>query len=204
MSEYKPMDNVGVVVLAAGSSSRLGQPKQLIKYKNKPLLQNIIDHSQVLSFTSKVLILGANAEEIKKNINAGEFKVFINDQWEDGIASSIRKGVRCLLESTPDLEHILFLLSDQPFITSKLLEELLDMHKKQGKTITGCSYNNTVGVPAIFRAQLFQELCHLKGDRGARTLIRKYPDRVAAVPFDLGSVDIDEPEDYSRLLKLND
>lgn len=203
MSEYNLPENVGAVILAGGSSSRLGQPKQLIKYRNKPLLQNIIDHIQVLSFTSKVLILGAHAEEIKKKINTGEFKVFINEEWEEGIASSIRKGVIYSLKITPDLEHILFLLSDQPFVTSELIQKLLDTHKKQGKTITGCRYDNTVGVPVIFNKNMFQELCHLKGDRGAKVLIKKYPDKVAAVSFDLGSVDIDEPEDYSKLLKLN-
>jgi molybdenum cofactor cytidylyltransferase len=204
MSEYNPVDNVGVVVLAAGSSSRLGQPKQLIKYKGKPLLQNILDHSQVLSFTSKVLILGAYAEEINKNIDTGEFKVIINEQWEEGIASSIREGVRSSWEINPNLENILFLLSDQPFVTSALIKELLDTHKKEGKTITGCRYDKTVGVPVIFNKNMFQELCHLNGDRGAKVLIRKYPDKVAAVSFDLGSVDVDEPDDYTKLLKLND
>jgi molybdenum cofactor cytidylyltransferase len=204
MSEYNPVDNVGVVVLAAGSSSRLGQPKQLIKYKGKPLLQNILDHSQVLSFKSKVLILGAYAEEINENIDTGEFKVIINEQWEEGIASSIREGVRSSWEINPNLENILFLLSDQPFVTSALIKELLDTHKKEGKTITGCRYDKTVGVPVIFNKNMFQELCHLNGDRGAKVLIRKYPDKVAAVSFDLGSVDVDEPDDYTKLLKLND
>lgn len=204
MSEYKLPDKVGVVILAAGSSSRLGQPKQLIKYKNKPLLQNIIDHSQVLSFKSKVLILGAHAEEIQKNINTGEFKVFINEEWKEGIASSIRKGVRCSLEITPDLEHILFELSDQPFVTNELILELMDTHIQQGKTITGCRYNNTIGVPAIFSKHLFQELCLLEGDSGAKVLIKKYADQVADISFDLGSVDVDHPEDYTKLQKLND
>lgn len=203
MSEYKLPDKVGVVILAAGSSSRLGQPKQLIKYKNKPLLQNIIDHSQVLSFKSKILILGAHAEEIQKNINKGEFKVFINEEWKEGIASSIRKGVRCSLEITPDLEHILFVLSDQPFVTNELILELMDKHIQQGKTITGCRYNNTIGVPAIFSKHLFQELCLLEGDSGAKVLIKKYTDQVADISFDLGSVDVDKPEDYTKLNKLD-
>ncbi len=195
---------MGVVILAAGSSSRLGEPKQLIKFKNKPLLQNIIDHSQVLPFGSKVLILGAYQEEIKKNINAGEFRVIINEEWKEGIASSIRKGVTKSLEYTPNLENILFLLSDQPFVTGELIQELVDTHKKNDKVITGCSYNDTIGVPAIFNKDMFQELCTLKGDRGARVLIKKYSDNVAVVSFDRGSVDVDEPNDYRKLLKLND
>ena len=204
MSEYRVPGNVGVVILAAGSSSRLGQPKQLIKFKNKSILQNIIDHSQVFSFNDKVLILGAYAEDINKNINTGEFNVFINDEWEEGIASSIRSGVRCSLELDPDLEHILFLLSDQPFVTSELIQELLDTHIKQGKRITACKYNDEVGVPAIFRKPVFDELSMLRGDRGAKVLVKKNYDNVAFVPFDLGSVDVDHPEDYTKLQKLNE
>jgi molybdenum cofactor cytidylyltransferase len=203
MSDNKVLSNAGVVILAAGSSSRLGQPKQLMKFKNRPLLQNIIDRSQVFPFGSKVLILGAHHEKIKKNINTGEFKVFINEEWKEGIASSIRKGVRCSLEITPDLEHILFVLSDQPFVTNELLLELMDTHIQQGKTITGCRYNNTIGVPAIFSKHLFQELSLLEGDSGAKVLIKKYADQVADISFDHGSVDVDKPEDYTKLNKLD-
>ena len=204
MSEYKRLKNVGVVILAAGSSNRLGQPKQLIKFKKKSLLQNIIDQSQVLTFDTNVLVLGAYAAEIQKNINTRNFDTIINDDWEGGIASSIRKGVTRSLEIDQELDHILFLLSDQPFVTSELLYELMVAHKQQGKEITGCKYQDIVGVPAIFSKLLFQELCMLKGDRGARVLIKKYHDNLAVVPFELGSIDVDKPEDYSKLLNFSE
>jgi len=204
MSDIKYMRNVGVIILAAGSSSRLGQPKQLIKFQNKSLLQNIIDQSQAFTFTSYVLVLGAHATGIQKSIEPGNFNVIINQNWKEGIASSIHKGVEYSLEFNPELEHILFLLSDQPFVTSELIHELLISHQQQGKEITGCKYQDTVGVPAIFTKHMFKELGMLEGDRGARVLIKKYPEKLAVVPFELGSIDIDMPEDYSKLFNFNE
>ena len=201
MSESKNLRRIGVVILAAGGSSRLGQPMQLIMFQNKSLLQNIIDQShEAFDFSSHVLVLGAYASVIKKSINNGNFKVIINEKWQEGIASSIRKGVEDSLEIDPELESILILLSDQPFVTKKLISELIETHQKKGEEITASKYEDTVGVPAIFNKRLFKELCLLEGDRGAKVLIRKYQDNVAAIPFELGSIDVDMPEDYHKLL----
>ena len=195
---------MGVVILAAGGSSRLGQPKQLIKFHSKTLLQNILDQSQALTFASYVLVLGAHAAEIRKSIDPGNFKIIINENWVEGIASSIRRGVEGSLEIDPELEHILFLLSDQPFVTSELIDELVKTHMHQNKDITGCKYQDTVGVPAIFTKRMFKELGMLKGDRGAKVLIKKYPDKQAVVPFDLGSIDVDIPGDYNKLINSSE
>jgi molybdenum cofactor cytidylyltransferase len=204
MSNRKDIKKIGVIILAAGGSSRMGQPKQLMRFQNKSLLQNIIDQSQkALSFTSYVLVLGAYAEEIQNSIDPGEFNVIINDNWKKGMAGSIRKGVEGLLAIEPELESILILLSDQPFVTSKLILELIETHLRQGKEITACKYEDAVGVPAIFNRHLFNELCLLEGDRGARMLIKKYAERLAVLSFDLGSIDVDLPDDYNRLLNFS-
>jgi molybdenum cofactor cytidylyltransferase len=204
MSNNKDIKRIGVIILAAGGSSRLGQPKQLLKFKNKSLLQNIIDQSQeAFNFASYVLVLGAHADEIRKSINPGNFKVILNKNWKEGIASSIRRGVESTLEFNPELEHILFLLSDQPFVTSELIQELVDTHLQQSREITGCKYRETVGVPAIFSRSLFNKLCLLEGDRGAKVLIKKYPDKLAVVHFELGSVDLDKPKDFNKLLDFS-
>jgi molybdenum cofactor cytidylyltransferase len=199
MSEGKKLRRIGVVILAAGGSNRLGQPKQLIVFQNKPLLQNIIDQAHAFTFVSYVMVLGAHVAEIQKSIAPGNFNIIINENWKEGIASSIRKGVEGSLVIDPRLEHILILLSDQPFVTSKLIHELLETHQKQGKEITASKYEDTVGVPAIFARRLFKELCSLEGDRGARLLIKKYHENLAVVPFELGSIDVDIPEDHNKL-----
>jgi molybdenum cofactor cytidylyltransferase len=204
MPESKIIKNIGVIILAAGGSSRLGQPKQLLRFQDKPLLQHIVDQSQIFTFEAYVLVLGAHAVEIQKSIDPGHFKVIINEDWEEGMAGSIRRGVEASLFIEPELEHILILLSDQPFVTSELIHEMIAAHTKRGKEITGCGYEDTVGVPVLFTRRFFKELCMLEGDRGAKVLIKKYPDKLAVVPFELGSLDVDIPEDYTKLLNFKD
>lgn len=193
---------MGVVILGAGSSSRLGQPKQLLAYKKKSLLQNIIDTTKHLNFSSKVVVLGANADQILSSVDAEGFEIKINSEWQEGIASSIRMGIRQSISDNPSLEHMLFLLTDQPFVSDQLLHKLLKMHFEGNKLITGSKYNNIIGVPAIFDRPVFPQLMELRGDMGARYIINKYPDDdVAAVDFDLGYFDIDTKEDYRKLLQ---
>lgn len=202
MSDIRKTCNIGVIVLAAGGSSRLGQPKQLLKFRDKPLLQHILNQTQAFVFAVRVLVLGAHASEIKREIDPGNFKVIINDNWKEGIAASVRAGVTYSLETVPDLEHILFLLSDQPFVTNELIKKLAESHQTQGNGITASKYEDAVGVPAIFSKKFFRELRMLEGDRGAKVLMDKYPEKLATVPFSQGSIDLDKPEDYHKLVNL--
>lgn len=198
----KRTDHIGVVVLAAGASSRLGEPKQLVKFRGKPLLQHVLDQARPVSFASYVLVLGASAGEIRSVIDPENFDVALNEDWAEGIAGSIRKGLDRSLAICPELEHILFLLSDQPFVSSRLIRELALVHVRSGKKITACRYGDTTGVPAIFSKAVFPELLSLHGDRGANRLIDQYRDEVAVVPFESGSFDVDTPEDYRKLLRF--
>lgn len=193
------MTHCGVVILAAGSSSRLGAPKQLLLFENKPLLQHTLDQVLPLSFASYVLVLGAHADSIRQTIEPDPFEVVVNHNWPEGIASSIRTGLEQSMARCPDLEHLLVLLCDQPFVSTRLMQELMDTHLHSGKKITACHYQDAVGVPAMFSKAFFSELMQLQGDRGANRLIRQYPDDVAVVPFEQGSIDVDTEEDYRRL-----
>lgn len=193
------MTHCGVVILAAGSSSRLGAPKQLLLYKNKTLLQHTLDQVLPLSFDSYVLMLGAQADSIQPTLEPGPFEVVVNHNWPEGIASSIRTGLERSMALRPDLEHLLVLLCDQPFVSTRLIQELVDTHLRSGKNITACCYQDAVGVPAMFSKAMFPELLQLQGDRGANRLIRQYPDDVAVVPFEQGSIDVDTEEDYRKL-----
>lgn len=197
----KELKNIGVVVLGAGSSSRLGHAKQLLKYQEKTLLQRVLDTIKNSPFSSKIVVLGANAQEILNSTDAGDVKFVINTEWEEGIASSIRTGIRQTLDFNPALEHILFLLTDQPFVTDELIKELIKKHLEGGNLITGSNYNNIVGVPAIFEKSIFPDLMKLCGDHGARFIMKQYPKRVAAVDFEMGYFDVDTLEDYNRLLQ---
>ena len=189
----KSADHIGVVVLAAGASSRLGEPKQLAPFRGKPLLQHVLDQARRLPFAASVLVLGASADRIRKAIDFGGFFVAFNENWEEGIAGSIRKGLDDSLTIRPELEHVLFLLSDQPLVSGELLLDLAAAHLQKGKKITACRYGDTVGVPSIFSKSLLPELLLLEGDRGAGSLIKQYPDDLTAVPFEPASIDVDTP-----------
>ena len=108
-------ENIAVVVLAAGGSSRLGRPKQLVEFNGKPLLDHALDKVDLLGFQTKILVLGAKREEIMDKIDSNGFKVVVNTHWEQGMASSIKVGLEAAMAEEEGLDHVLFLVSDQPF-----------------------------------------------------------------------------------------
>ena len=190
---------MGAVILAAGSSSRLGRPKQLVSYRHKNLLQHVIDLVAAFHFSASVMVLGARADEIKNQINAKAVTIAHNEQWPEGIASSIRLGVSESLKINPSLDSILFLLSDQPYITTELIQELINTHQMGSHPITASSYRQQIGVPAIFQKQYFQELMNLRGDVGAKKIMMQYTEEVKKVAFEQGYFDIDTEEDVEQL-----
>lgn len=195
-------EHIGAVILAAGSSSRLGEPKQLVTFKNRPLLQKMIDSCSPLDFSSKTIVLGANSNVIADRIHPGEFSFIKNEEWSEGIAGSIRKGLEFSLRQDPDIRHILFMLSDQPFVTTALLSRLLKSHFSKTKEITASSYKGDVGVPAIFSKAIYPMLMKLEGDQGAKKIMKQFPEKVTTVPFEMGYFDVDTPEDQAELRKF--
>lgn len=191
--------NIGSVILAAGSSSRLGRPKQLLQYQNKTLLQHIIDMVTPFNFTSSVVVLGAHADQIRDATNFKNVTAIDNKDWSEGIASSIRLGMKESIKLNPLLDSILFLLSDQPYVSTELIQELLNKHKNGNRGITACSYKQSVGVPAIFGKQFFPQLMELTGDVGAKKIIMQNSEDVNKVAFRKGYFDIDTTEDYEQL-----
>jgi len=191
--------NIGVVILAAGSSSRLGRPKQLVEFQNKSLLQHVIDTINPFQFHPGVLVLGANADVIRKSIKPKNVDVLHNENWPEGIASSIRLGVSESIKLNDLLDGILFLLSDQPFVSKELIQELIEKHANGNQQITACSYNGNVGVPAILSKDFFPQLLELKGDVGAKKIMMQNKDHVQHINFKDGSFDVDTEDDVQKL-----
>lgn len=191
--------NIGLVILAAGASTRLGKPKQLLKYKGKNLLQNAIDAATGSTVASVVVVLGANAADVSKNIDKSKTRVLVNTEWEEGMASSVRNGLNELLFSDPSTDAVIFLVCDQPHISSDVINNLVRSQRETGKPIVTCSYGETIGPPALFHKSLFPELMQLKGDAGARKIIKLHSHEVATVPFEKGNIDIDTEADYNAL-----
>lgn len=190
---------IGVVILAAGSSSRLGYAKQLVEFRGKPLLQHTIDISDSLAFETKVLVLGARFDEIQDKIDSKNFEIVMNENWEEGMSSSIRKGLLSSLEIEGNLNHLLILLSDQPFVNKDRIEELINLQEESKSPATFSEYAGEIGVPAIFSAEVFPYLRELKGDMGARKLIINNKFDFQALKFEKGNFDVDTKEDVELL-----
>lgn len=190
------MKQFGIIILAAGASSRLGRPKQLLSYKGKTLVERAADTAQSAGSYPVVLVTGAEKEMV--NFDAG-LHIVHNENWEEGIASSIRCGLNELLKIEPGVEAVLFLVCDQPHISAALLKQLIDGYHNSGKEIIACSYAGTVGIPAVFGKSFFEKLLGLRGDEGAKRIIMQNAGSVALVEFEGGEIDIDTAGDYAAL-----
>ncbi|EHQ29163.1 nucleotidyltransferase family protein [Mucilaginibacter paludis] len=189
----------GLVILAAGQSSRLGQPKQNLLYKGKTLLQHALVAATGSGCQPIVLVLGAHTAAIEPGIEGHAIQVIHNADWPEGMASSIRAGI-IQLQQNPEVDSALMMLCDQPFANAQLLTSLLNKRQETGKGIIACTYNGTAGVPVLFDRQYFTELLSLKGHEGAKKLLARYADDTTLVDFAHGGVDIDTMEDYEGLV----
>src|SRR5665213_1527151 len=187
----------GIIILAAGSSSRLGQPKQNLAFKGQTLLQRAIDAALGSACRPVIVVLGANIETIKPTIADKPVHIASNQDWSEGMASSIRLGVTELKKVQPGADSVILMLCDQPFVTSVILDQLVQSKSKKG--IVACGYNDTIGVPVLFDEFYFDDLRSLKGQEGAKNFLLKYPDAVTEVSFPLGSIDIDTVKDFKKI-----
>ena len=151
-------NNFGILLLAAGSSSRLGRPKQLLKYNNQTLLQHNLNVAIGSDVNEIVVVLGAHAEGIKDKINLPNIHIAYNADWQEGMASSIRCGLNRMTEINPTIEGVIIMVCDQPHTSTILLNELLTTYQKINKQIISCAYENTSGPPVFFHRSLFPEI----------------------------------------------
>lgn len=193
------MGNIGIIILAAGASRRLGKPKQLLPYLGKPLIQHSIKVAIDSTCKPIVVILGAYGEKIEPYLTDFNIHITFNQQWAKGIASSIQWGIREIQKIAPNLDGVIFMLCDQPFVTTDLINQLVAKYRTKNPLIVASEYGGILGVPVLFDTTLFSEMFNLKGDMGARKLIHNHHEEVLSIPFDKGKIDIDTIEDFQKL-----
>jgi molybdenum cofactor cytidylyltransferase len=164
----------------------LGANGGLISKEIQPALKPPADSTVPLAFSD-----GLQNEDIH---------LVFNEEWSEGIASSIRSGIMALREADPSADGVILAVCDQPHITADLLNELITTQVKTGLPIVASAYEGATGTPVLFHRSMFPELMTLKGDIGAKKLIHQYADSVATVPFPGGGMDIDTDADYKALL----
>ena len=188
------------IVLAAGASSRMGRPKQLLEVGGRPLLEGVVAEACDSSLDQVLVVLGANADAILDGVDFGRATPLLNPDHATGMASSMRAGLAAL---APDVERAVIILGDQPAVSASLLDDLLELQPKSGLPAAALSFGGLLHPPVVLRRELWGELQSLEGDVGCRAVIRARPELVAAMPA-AGHlhhpVDVDTPEDYAKLL----
>ena len=147
-----------------------------------------------------VVVIGAHHEEVERELKAEDAINVENENWRLGIGTSIRAGMRTLIDKVPTLEAVVLLVCDQPFVDARTIARLITLREKTKRAIIASSYANTLGVPALFDRSRFQELLALDNATGAKTVILSNRERVAEFPFPEGKIDIDTLDDYEKLI----
>ncbi len=195
----KAPEDIAALIIAAGGARRLGRVKGLLPWRGRSLLRHVVETAAESRCDSVHVVLGHEAPALRAELAGLDVGITRNDAWQEGIGHSIAAGIAGL---SPDCRGVVLLLCDQPFVTAKLLDALLDSRSRCGTPMAACRYGGTLGPPAYFDASLFERLSSLRGDRGAKSILLEAPGRVATVDFARGEIDIDTPDDYERALAI--
>ncbi len=193
------------IILAAGASIRFGQPKQLIKLRDKYLVEWVLDAALNSRLQTVVLVLGHEHQAILQALGTKadhpKLKVVINHNYQDGQSTSLKTGLTCVRQA---FSSVMYLLADQPMINSNTIDLLLDQFHDSDKEICVPVFERKQGNPTVFRRPIYEELMMINGDIGARNIIRKNSDRVRYVEIKdpLCFFDIDSQDDLENLLAL--
>jgi molybdenum cofactor cytidylyltransferase len=188
----------GCVVLAAGASTRMGRPKQLLEIKGQALLVRTVEAALASPLWPVVVVLGAHAEKIRPVLARLPVLVVENPAWSEGMASSIRVGVTTLRQFSRMLDGALVALCDQPAFSAETIVQLIGAQRATGRSIAAARYRGRHGAPALFLREHFTALAELTGEEGARLFLNGDPGRVAAVDLPELAVDLDTPADYAK------
>jgi molybdenum cofactor cytidylyltransferase len=196
---------IPAIILAAGASRRLGEPKQLVRVDGETLLDRTIRIVRESGVETVFVVLGAHHERIASCADLKTVHSIFNKDWEQGIATSIQAGVRAVQEACPDAGAVMLLVCDQPRLSSQHLRALIETHARALEpAIVASSYAGIAGIPAIFPAGQFAELSALCGDSGAKLLLRNPRCALVEVPFAGGEVDVDTPADLAAMDESSD
>ena len=186
------------IVLAAGASTRFGSAKQLVRIGDRPLLSLVAGRAAEVVGHALLIVLGARAAELTPLLKHSAGSTVVNRDWREGLASSIRTGIARL---PPSCAGVMLVLADQACVTAEDLRRLAGAWRRQPLSVAAAQYGGTVGAPAIFPRHLFSELSDLRGDSGARVLLKRHADGLVKVPMGSAAFDLDTPDDLLQLGK---
>ncbi len=195
--------SIGIIVLAAGSASRMNEPKQMLYFEGKTLLRRAVETAIETNCSSVVVVLGANFEKTSAEIANLSANVCFNRDFQKGLSSSLKIGLAKLLEINPNVEALIVSLADQPFVTANHFHQFVTKFENTNNPIVAAKYNDTIGVPALFGKEMFDELTTISGDKGAKMMIEKHRNTLETINLPEAAFDVDTKEDYFNLCQQN-
>ena len=190
------------ILLAAGLSTRMGEPKQLLPYRESTIVETVVDNMLNAAFDEVIVVVGHCASQVRAQLGNRPVRIVFNPDYREGMLTSAQTGVRALQSS----DAFSLMLVDQPFITSDLIDQVIDVYLQTDKGIALPSYNYRRGHPVIFHQRYAPEILDLDTESdGVRTVFKRYGDDIHYVPVDTDNVlrDIDDREDYERARREN-
>ena len=197
------IERVGAGILAAGSSSRMGVPKQTLLFRGQSMLRRAALAALGAGCRPVIVVTGAHAEQSRGELRGLNVIEVVNALWETGMASSVRAGVEGLVGADPEVTAVVLMLCDQPHVTAEIISGLVVAHRATRSPVVASTYGGGFGVPALFGSELFAELARLEGAAGAKQVIKRHAAEAYLLPFRGGEVDVDTPDDFSRLTALD-
>jgi molybdenum cofactor cytidylyltransferase len=194
--------NIGVVILAAGESKRMGVPKQILPIFGIPMLKYLVDEVLDTEAHPVTVVVGANKTKIVPLLENIPIGIIDNPDWQKGMGSSIKMGLVGSYLITKGFDGLIFMTSDMPFVNAEVINKLIKTAREfPDKTIIASKYAGTLGIPVLYKKERFEDILDMKPEHGAKQFFNKYPDEIVPVDFDLGAIDLDTKEDYYNFLQ---
>lgn len=190
---------IGILILAAGGSSRMGRPKQLLPLDGKSLVRRAAETAIQAGGEPIVIVTGSAAREVAPEVHDLPVHLAINPNWQEGLGSSVRTGVQQLLKLEPNLDALIIMLCDQPDVSAATVRKLAAAHIETGKSLCAASFDDTVAPPALFGRPFFDELLSIPPRQGAKQILLNRAADLLRVDCPEAARDIDTPADYDRL-----
>ena len=198
-SDGSPPD-LAAIILAAGASSRMGRPKQLLMYEGQTLLRRAIHAAEAAGCCPIKVVLGCGVEALQTEVAATTAQAIVNADWQKGIGTSIRHGVAALLDENPATDRVVLMLADQPHVTADTIRALDHAQRQTQSPICAAAFEATIGPPVIVTGPFIRALLELPDDRGAKAIWTDHPEALTKVPRPEAAIDVDTPESYAALL----
>ena len=192
--------NIAAIVLAAGSSSRMGTAKQLLRVGSTTLLRRSVEQAIASNVRATFVMVGAEAEKMREELRGLPVTIVDNSRWPEGLGTSIATAIAAVEREVPPFDAVVLLTCDQPHVSGSTIDRLIATHGAAAAPLVAAAYAETIGIPALFARKYFGALRELPANRGAKEILMHHRDDVVPVEFEAAAVDVDTPADYERLL----